>query len=67
MSQKSKGVETVWTDEMVNNLLFLKRDFRSSAEIATMMNYLHGTNLTRNAILGKLYRVKHKGGNDGKR
>jgi hypothetical protein len=59
MSQPSKGRNVVWTEGMERDLVYFSMNFSARAT-TVLMNHLYGTNLTRNAILGKLYRVKQK-------
>ncbi len=57
MSEKKKGRKSVWTDELVEQLLAYWEQGLSAKEIAQKM----GQGFTRNAIIGKIHRLRASG------
>ena len=49
---------TDWTDEITAHAVTLSHAGKSRAEIASILNQVHGTSFTRNAIIGRLNRAK---------
>ncbi len=55
--KRKKGRKSIWTDELVEELLALWEQGLSAAEVAGRLG--HG--LTRNAVIGKIHRLRSDG------
>ncbi len=55
--KKGKGRQSVWTDELIQQLLQLWQEGVSASEIARQLG--HG--LSRNAVIGKIHRLRKSG------
>jgi len=55
------GIRTKWTQDMDKALLTLSN--MTSEKKAVIMNKRFGTKFTRNAIVGRIHRLKNEGSN----
>lgn len=49
-----------WTPEMTQDLIFFWRNGFTGEKICALINGAHDTNITRNAVLGKLTRLNER-------
>lgn len=61
MSQPSKGWHHEWPAAEVELATMWERKGHTKENIAKALTVIFGKKRSRNAVIGKLYRVKHKG------
>ena len=58
---KGKGRQSVWTDEIIGKMLELWMEGKSASNIARELCAIAGQQLSRNAVIGKLHRMRKAG------
>ena len=58
---KGKGRQSVWTDEIIQKMLDLWMEGKSASVIAKELCAMAGKELSRNAVIGKLHRMRKAG------
>jgi len=58
---KGKGRQSVWTDEIIERMLELWKEGKSASNIARELCAIAGKKLSRNAVIGKLHRMRKAG------
>ena len=60
-STRGKGRQSVWTDEIIQKMLELWMEGKSASTIAKELCAVAGKELSRNAVIGKLHRMRKAG------
>ncbi len=58
---KGKGRQSVWTEEIIQKMLELWMEGKSASNIARELCAMAGKELSRNAVIGKLHRMRKAG------
>ena len=61
MSSKGKGRQSVWNDQIIERMLELLKEGLSASHIARELSEMAGRKLSRNAVIGKLHRMRKAG------
>ena len=58
---KGKGRQSVWNDQIIRRMLELLQEGKSASHIARVLSEMAGQELSRNAVIGKLHRMRKAG------
>ena len=58
---KGKGRQSVWTEQIIQRMLELLGEGKSASHIARELSEMAGQELSRNAVIGKLHRMRKAG------
>ena len=61
MSNKGKGRQSVWNEQIIERMLELLKEGKSASHIARELSGIAGRKLSRNAVIGKLHRMRKAG------
>jgi hypothetical protein len=56
-----QNISAIWTEQLVNQLIKLFNAGRSGSEISRQMSVETGIEITRNAVIGKIHRLRKHG------
>ena len=58
---KGKGRQSVWNEKLIRRMLELLKEGKSASHIARELSEMAGQELSRNAVIGKLHRMRKAG------